>query len=379
MITIILKGTNGCNLACNYCSLGKKDHAILPDSDMLYNIMDYGCKVAKHNNDNSVTFILHGGEPTLISPLTYDKAISRIQEQYSDMAITISIQTNGYHINDEWISFFKKYDITVGISLDGSKDIHDSERLSASGLPTFDIISNNIDKLLDNNIHVSCLMVLTSHALDKDFSFLEYYLSRKIHLKINPLLDYGEVYEHPELSLQSGEYATYIIKLYEYILGNDLDMCVSPIDKLLIAILNEEAVHECTFRKNCNENFLCIDHQGDIYPCGRFSDLKEYYLGNISECNYQIFTNDIIKHLIDRRTNTLPINCKKCKYLHLCNAGCNADARIKNSTDKTAAMCNDYKILFDYFTSDGLYLLKEKLLEKQTDLQQLLDKYQSIS
>lgn len=372
MITIILKGTNGCNLACNYCSLGKKDHAILPDSTMIFNIMDYACQLGKHNNDNSITFILHGGEPTLVKVSTYDEAISRIKAKYSDMDITISIQTNGYHINDEWISFFKKYDISVGISLDGSKSIHDKERLSASGVPTFDVITRNIDTLLANDIHVSCLMVLTSIGLSEDFGYLEYYSKHDLHLKINPLLDFGEVYEHPELSLKQGEYATYIIKLYEHILNNDLDITVSPIDKLLLGIINNETIHECTFRKNCNKNFLCIDYKGDMYPCGRFADLKEYYLGNILDCNYDIFADDIINELVARRTKLLPNKCRECKYVSLCNAGCNADCSIYNSPDKTPAMCKDYMILFEYFTNKGLYFLKEKLLERKTDLTKIL-------
>lgn len=73
---------------------------------MIFNIMDYACQLGKHNNDNSITFILHGGEPTLVKVSAYDDAISRIKAKYSDMDITISIQTNGYHINNEWISFF---------------------------------------------------------------------------------------------------------------------------------------------------------------------------------------------------------------------------------------------------------------------------------
>ncbi|MFR6099951.1 MAG: hypothetical protein ACLUIS_07780 [Longibaculum sp.] len=50
--------------------------------------------------------------------------------------IHYSIQTNGYCLNDEWISFFDKYQF-LGISLDGYKNIHDQVRLKGTQ-PTFD-------------------------------------------------------------------------------------------------------------------------------------------------------------------------------------------------------------------------------------------------
>lgn len=366
MLSIILKGTNGCNLACSYCSLGKKSNIIRPTEEVMYKIMQYSCELCKHISEKDIYFILHGGEPTIINSSVYDYAIEKIRSEYKELNIRVTMQTNAYHLSAEWIKFFKRHDISVGVSVDGSASIHDKERMNIHGEATFSTVQKNIEHLLKEKISVACLMVLTSNALKEDFSFLNYYAEKGLHLKINPLLDYGEVYEHPELSLKSGQYADYIIKMYEYILKWDIDVDISPIEKILQGILSDnKRVMSCSFNNDCNQHFLCIDFNGDIYPCGKFADMKEFCIGNIKNQNYKIFQSDIILKLLDRRNSKLPIKCRECRHKELCNAGCSAEACISGALDGNPAMCNDYFKLFEYFSGKGLILLKEKLLEQK--------------
>lgn len=364
MLNIILKGTNGCNLACSYCSLGNKKNVSKVAKEKMYDIMKYSCELCENISEKNICFILHGGEPTIISSFTYAYAIDRIKNEYKDLNIEISLQTNGYNLSEEWLDFFEKYDVSVGVSIDGSALIHDKERITINGENTFSVVKGNIDKLLEKDIKVSCLMVLTSNALNVDYNFLQYYADKKLHLKVNPLLDYGEVYANPELSLKQGQYADYLIGMYEYILKEDMDVDISPIDKILQGVLcNNKRIRECSFNEVCNKHFLCIDFKGDIYPCGKFSDMGKFCLGNITEANYNIFESTMINSLIARRGEQLPTKCRKCRHIELCHAGCNAEACINGSLQNTPAMCDDYIKLFDYFSRTGLFLLKEELVK----------------
>ena len=148
MLSIILKGTNGCNLACSYCSLGKKENCIIATKEQLYNIMKYSCEIAKNNFENKICFILHGGEPTLISVNTYEYVITKLKKEYTELKIELCMQTNGISISDEWIDFFIRNEVAVGISIDGSKIIHDKERRTVHGEPTFEVVQQNIIKLI---------------------------------------------------------------------------------------------------------------------------------------------------------------------------------------------------------------------------------------
>lgn len=365
MLSIILKGTNGCNLACSYCSLGKKNNVQSVDEIKLINILRYACKVCEYRGEKRLLFILHGGEPTLIRSSIYDSAIDKVKKEYSHIQMNFSMQTNGMLLDKKILEFIKKHDINIGVSIDGSKNIHDKERKGTLGNSTFDIVSQNIIKLIDNEINVSCLMVLTSNAFKEDYGYLKFFEKWNLHLKINPLLNYGEVYEHPELSLEKGQYSDYLIDMYKYIIENDIDVSISPLDKILQGVLNDKKIHECTFNDTCNKDFLCIDYNGDIYPCGKYSDMDIYKIGNIKDEILDVINSDVIKKLINRRTINKPDKCEKCRYVSMCNAGCNAEASIDGNIDEVPLLCHDYKKLFDFFHGEGLVLLKNELIKKR--------------
>lgn len=370
MLTIIVKGTNGCNLACSYCSLGEKSNFKFINKDNLKSIMIYSCDLVRYRNEKKVNFILHGGEPTLVNPGIYDECVSYIKDKYSDLEVKISMQTNGFSITDQFMNLIKKHDIHVGVSIDGSKEIHDSERKSINGTDTFDKVTSTIEKLLDANVPVSCLMVLTKNALKKDLKYLHYFEEKKIHLKINPLLNYGETLGHPELVLDKNDYANYIIKVYETIVQENMDVYISPIDKLLTGIIHDQPIKECSFDSQCNKRFLCIDYKGDIYPCGKFSDIDKMCIGNVDSTSFDQVEDYLLKKICIRRSENIPQKCKDCKYVRLCNAGCSAEAMIEGEYFNTPILCEDYYMLFNYFHTDGLKLLKETLVKNKRFLEE---------
>lgn len=370
MLTIIVKGTNGCNLACSYCSLGEKKFFKFVDKNKLKKIFSYACECARYRNEKNVTFILHGGEPTLVSVNIYEDAIESLKKAYFDLNISFCMQTNGVRITEEFIEFAKRFEINIGVSIDGAEEVHDNERRTIAGGPSYEIITSNIDRMLKAGLNVSGLMVLTKYGYQYGYEFLNYFSIQNIHLKINPLLNYGEVYEHPELSLEQGEYAKYLIGLYEYIIENDIAVNISPIDNILIAVLNEKGIGECSFSSECGKHFLCIDYNGDIYPCGKFSDMDKLKIGNIDNTEPGDVTAYINKKLVGRRNKKIPDKCKECDFLHLCNGGCSAEALIDGNFNSTPILCEDYKMLFEYFYHDGMLLLKKELQRQKKILEE---------
>lgn len=79
----------------------------------------------------------------------FEKAME-YQKQYNKHGIYIynALQTNGYLIDDRWCAFFKKNHFLVGLSVDGTKEIHDCYRHTKDGEPTFDRI-RSVAKIMD--------------------------------------------------------------------------------------------------------------------------------------------------------------------------------------------------------------------------------------
>lgn len=372
MLTCIIKGTTGCNLSCTYCSVGKKEVPRYATAEMLTASFLYIGALCRRRGEKHANVIFHGGEPTLLSPDSYQTAISAAQNTYPELIWDFLMQTNGYMLHEDWLYFLKKSGVRVGVSIDGGQSIHDQTRRDPQNRPTFQRVVHNIDAMLEREIPVSCLMVLTRAALNQPLDYLHFFAERRLSLKINPLLRCGEACEHPNLFLKDGEYADYLIRCFSYRLKQKLDLMIAPIDTIVSAILTGEPVHECTFSAGCNTNFLCIDYKGDIYPCGKFADLHDYRLGSIHDMKFDPLDCPSMKELMSRRTVALPSKCTKCQYLNLCHAGCNAEALMSNGLEQPSALCSDYRALFDFATSEGLTLLRTALLQRKNELSEAL-------
>lgn len=55
--------------------------------------------------------------------------------------INYALQTNGLALNDEWAEFLAANQVLVGISLDGTKELHDNTRLDAKGKGTWNRVT----------------------------------------------------------------------------------------------------------------------------------------------------------------------------------------------------------------------------------------------
>lgn len=353
MITLIIKGTNGCNLRCKYCSIGEKNEKYqLIDTETLKLAGNFIVRQAEEHGDNNINVIFHGGEPTLINPKIYHEFIDYLLKTYSGISFKFSMQTNGFHFTDEYISFIKEYGISIGISIDGDEKTHDSLRVDCNGNCTFSKIKENILKLKSEGIMVSVLVVVTKTLLNVGLSYLDFFNIYNIDVKINPLLNYGEASDKNSLWLRDGDYSDYIIKVYEYILNHEIKINIAPISSYFNAIVNKIAMSECSYKNECGKQFFCVDYKGDIYPCGRYCDQRGSCLGSVYNNTFTEFMQP-----------ELSKECFDCKFYKWCYGGCSAYRKIM--CNNKSPLCYDIKKLFEYFSNEGIdeyinYLKKRK-------------------
>lgn len=105
-----------CNLSCKYCF---EDH-----------LRDKNCKLPEYNFDKvkksiiemgDKPFRLHGGEPLLLSKEKLEELFYWGYQNHGKN----SIQTNGTLIDQDHIELFKKYKVSVGVSIDGDGELND--------------------------------------------------------------------------------------------------------------------------------------------------------------------------------------------------------------------------------------------------------------
>lgn len=375
-MNLILKTTSNCNLRCRYCSIGDKKNG----KNMSRHILLLSIKKVKELmqgiDDKNLTIILHGGEPTLLNPELYDEAFEYAKTIMPDINLRFNIQTNGTLIDDEYIKLFKKWDSSVGISIDGTKVNHDSFRVNIKGEPTFDIIDKNIDRLKENSIKYASLMVQNDFIKDGFKEIVDYLVQKDMDIRVNPVMSFGEAKKDSDYLIQEGNYADFVIGMFDYIMEKKIDLRLSPVSDMVNAVLNDKTMGECTFSSSCCKSFICITENGDIYPCGRLADINYLKLGNINEISLlEAYNNEGVEDIRKRRSENLPQDCKDCEYVKLCKGGCPAEViAVSGDYKNKSYFCKEYKKIFRYIHTKVIYEVEKMLLKKKSELEDILQK-----
>jgi uncharacterized protein len=159
-IQIFFVPNYSCNFSCSYCyqdEYGTKGK--FPEIEVINAFFRY-VDITFQNRKKYIT--LFGGEPLLGSP-KQKEFLKKFIEGANARNLDIAIVTNGYNLKD-FVDVLKTARIReVQVTLDGTKEIHDTRRMLKGGGGTFAQIVDGIDLTLQNSLPVNLRMVL-----DKD-------------------------------------------------------------------------------------------------------------------------------------------------------------------------------------------------------------------
>ena len=171
---LIFQGTPFCNIDCSYCYLPDRANR----SRISLETIATTCRRLARDGlvaDNPEV-LWHAGEPLVLPVEFYERAFATIEAELGVSAMRHKVQTNATLINDRWIDFFKAWQVSVGVSLDGPPHIHDRHRMTRSGRPTSERVLAGIARLKQAGLKLSVICVLTRHSIDKPeelFAFFE--------------------------------------------------------------------------------------------------------------------------------------------------------------------------------------------------------------
>lgn len=146
--TLVLEITQDCNFRCTYCpgsgnyyTQPRKHLNVKMSKETAFRSIDFFLKNTNYPNPE-ISF--YGGEALL------QKRLIRECMEYArniKNGVTFRIQTNGFLLDEKFFKVIKDFDVNVDISIDGPKEIHDTNRLLPSGNGTFDKINMNLLRL----------------------------------------------------------------------------------------------------------------------------------------------------------------------------------------------------------------------------------------
>lgn len=321
---ITLMISQDCNLRCSYCygdegkfgSTGGFMTKEIAEETMRFFVnraKPYGYKYM------FITFL--GGEPLMNFPLM-KHIIEFNKKEFPDIAFSYTVTTNLTLLSKEMVDYLKNQDISILISLDGPREIHNKNRVFKNGKGSFDSVLKKINLLKSNQILFSIRATL-SHEDFKDYeqvvSFFEKIGAQQIF--ISRLSNYDVTSKEFDINVEELERDIGIVnifhdKTHKKILNGENPIYV-PFMKMFERIHEaNESLISCGLLKGST----AVSFDGFLYPCHRFVGIKGFVFGSI----YDGVNPDSVKKVADN-LDAVTTACAKCWAKYLCKRGCVRD------------------------------------------------------
>ncbi len=328
--SLCLHVSHDCNLSCGYCFAGEGNFGG-PRNVMSLEVgkkaLDFLLEMSGARPTCEVDFF--GGEPLLnwqvVKELVhYGK--KRASEKGKVFRFTLT--TNGLLLDKDKEDFLNKENISVVLSIDGRKEIHDKMRPLRSGKGSYDFVAPKIKSLVEsrNNQNYYVRGTFTRHNMDfsKDVLFLADEGYKEISLEpvvAPPEEDYALRNEDKEVLVQE-----YKVLAKEYLKrkkqGKPFNFFHFNID-----LENGPCIPKRITGCGAGYQYLAVSPEGDLYPCHQFVGKDEYLLGNLEQGikNTQLVEKFRESHIFSKK-------CKKCWARYHCSGGCHANSVNKNGS-----------------------------------------------
>lgn len=171
---LILQPTSFCNIDCSYCYVPDRSVKGLMSMEVLERTLDR--LVEEQMLSSRCSVVWHAGEPLTAGKQYLEKAFALVTHKLGHLTkVQLTIQTNGTLVDAEWIDLFRRYNVRVGVSLDGPQWLHDLHRKDRRGRGSYDATLRGLRLLQQGGISSYVLAVVTRPALNAAREFYEFF------------------------------------------------------------------------------------------------------------------------------------------------------------------------------------------------------------
>lgn len=315
-----------CNLRCKYCFADTGDFGggrELMSREVGEAAVEYIISHSGQRKHCEIDFF--GGEPLMNMPVVkHVTAYVRKREKETGKVFKLTLTTNGVLLNDENIKFLNDNMISLVLSLDGRKEVHDRMRPNIGGQGTYDKVVKNFKKTIasrdDKNYYLRG--TYTKYNMDFTADVLDMNDQGFNILSIEPVVAKDAPYAFTE---------------------EDLPRIRKEYDKLTAAYLKRRAEGRGFFFFHFNmdlsngpcvakrlsgcgagHEYYAVAANGDLYPCHQFVGRDKYLLGNVFEGvkNQKLPQYFRESHVLNKE------KCRDCWARFFCSGGCHANADL---------------------------------------------------
>ena len=304
-------------------------------------VMEAVIRNAFSGDSEQVVFGFQGGEPTLAGLEFYQTFVSMVDRFCPfGCAVSYTIQTNGLNLDKEWANFLHKHHFLVGLSLDGTRSLHDANRQDTERAGTWDRVVNALKLLYKHHVETNIVCVITEEAAHYA---AEVYKTLKTlgaeYLQFIPCLGTPN-----RDGISAVSYVYFLCELFDLWFQDWYNGHYTGVRQFddYVHLLAGKYPSCCTATGQCGE-YLVVESDGSVYPCD-FYATDEFYLGNLAEQPISDIISSSKALTAIRRLRELPRQCSDCRWFNLCQGGCHRLHQDYNLQD----YCNAQHIFFSH-------------------------------
>ena len=318
--------TQSCNLHCVYCygEGGEYGHRGSMEEKTAFDAVDW--LIDQSGKAKKIHIGFFGGEPFLSFPLMRKIVhYARKRTNKVDKKVDFYATTNGTLLDEEQISFIQDQDISVMISVDGPREIHDAQRPFTGGEGSYDSIVPRIRNLLAARPQTPGHAVLME---DSDPQKVKEALQEIgfAEVSMTPASDCMLTCEARKT--KSDRDLHNVLELLVREANAWLEGIKAGDSQTLRQLKDSSALYHglLVFSHNSRRCFPCgaglgligISSTGDVYLCHRFVGMDEYKLGSIFD--KRLDRDAYLKSPLD-----CVHECHNCPARYYCGGSCRYD------------------------------------------------------
>ena len=234
------------------------------------------------------------------------------------------MQTNGTLLDEDWGRFLAAEGFSVGISLDGPREIHDCHRRSRDGRSSFDAAMRGYEVLRRHGVPTDVLCVVGAHNAGRPLEVYGFFRGiGASFLTFLPLVERrpdGPAGVSPD-SVRPEAWGDFLRAAFDEWAEHD-------IGRIKIQIVEEAArtafgqEHSlCIFRPECGD-IPVLERTGELYACDHYVD-PAHRLGNVAATPLPVLLESpALRAFGLAKRDSLPRVCSSCEVLEMCHGEC---------------------------------------------------------
>jgi uncharacterized protein len=340
--TVVIQPTAFCNIACTYCYLPSRNERGVMEQATVRTIFERIFESGYAAPGLAV--IWHAGEPLAAGVRFYQEAFATIGALCPPhIQIAHSFQTNGILLSDAWCDLIEQWQVHVGVSVDGPKELHDAHRVTRKGLGTFDKTMDGIRLLQSRGIPFHALSVLSADSLRDPQRMHDFFADAGIdRVCFNVEESEGE---HVSSLFDQGNleqtFRSFLESFWRIAKAGGKISFVREIDGMISRIFSP-AEAPCRNPQTEPLAMLNIDRFGHVSTYSpellgyKNAEFNDFIIGDIHKSSLRDIYADCLRSKLHAAIDNGVRKCKKeCGYYNVCGGGAPVNKLFETGTFET--------------------------------------------